>query len=152
MWESDDLFTNRIGELFYDFAVKRQDEKARLGELQGGFNNAEYNKKAPWTKLNQLFEELKFNYRFKNDFEFETPNLKENPTLYPAIESGIDEAQPRQLSDLSDGEKAIISLTFASFNEENRNIEKLLLLDEFDNTLNPSLIEVFYKVLKDFFI
>lgn len=31
-------------------------------------------------------------------------------------------------------------------------MEKLLLLDEFDNTLNPSLIEALFIVIKEFFI
>lgn len=153
IWEEDDLFSNSISKLFYNFASKRQDVKAEYGEASGGFNNKEYIKNAPWTKLNKLFGELKFNYRFKEDFEFITPNLKEKPVLYPILISGdIDENSPRELADLSDGEKAIISLTFALLNEENRPIEKLLLLDEFDNTLNPSLIEAFFVVVEEFFI
>lgn len=152
LWQPDDLFTNRISEIFYDFAAKRQDEKARLGELSGGFDNVKYNKDAPWMILNKLFQELRFGYRFKDDYEYRSPNLVETPTLFPVINGQLDESQPRQLSELSDGEKSIISLTLASFNEAGRNIEKILLLDEFDNTLNPSLIEAFYKVIEEFFI
>ena len=152
-WKEDDLFGNQIGKLFYDFASKRHDEKARLGCLQGGFDNDKYIENAPWTILNNLFERLKFNYRFKKDYEFETPNLKEIPLIYSILENGnIDENSPRQLKDLSDGEKSIISLTFALLNEKNRPMEKLLLLDEFDNTLNPSLIEALFIVIKEFFI
>jgi len=153
VWKEDDLFENQIGKLFYDFASKRHDEKARLGCLQGGFDNDKYIENAPWTILNNLFERLKFNYRFKKDYEFETPNLKEIPLIYSVLENGnVDESSPRQLKDLSDGEKSIISLTFALLNEKNRPMEKLLLLDEFDNTLNPSLIEALFIVIKDFFI
>lgn len=152
-WKEDDLFGNQIGKLFYDFASKRHDEKARLGCLQGGFDNERYIENAPWTILNNLFEKLKFNYRFKKDYEFETPNLKEIPLIYSILENGnIDENSPRQLKDLSDGEKSIISLTFALINEETRPIEKLLLLDEFDNTLNPSLIKALFIVLEEYFI
>ena len=153
IWETDDLFANRISELFYEFAAKRQDYKAKLGEGSGGFNNDDYIKKAPWTILNNLFEKLNLSYRFKKDFEFETPNLKERPMLFPIKSDGkIDFDSPREVSDLSDGEKSIISLVFALINETRRPIEKLLLLDEFDNTLNPSLIEGLYTVLEEYFI
>lgn len=153
IWAPDDLFTNSIDTLFYDFAAKRHDEQARLGRLNGGFNNEEYLKSAPWTILNDLFKRLKFNYRFKNDYEFLTPNLKERPMLYPVLANNtLDYKSPRELSDLSDGEKAIISLTFALLNEERRPLEKILLLDEFDNTLNPSLIESLFTVIDEFFV
>ncbi len=153
VWEEDDLFLNKINEIFYDFAVKRHDEKARLGMLNGGFNNEEYIKNAPWTILNEIFESLKFNYRFKKDYEFETPNFKEAPNLFSVnSRNEINTKSPRLLSDLSDGEKSIISLTFALLNEKRRPIEKLLLLDEFDNTLNPSLVEALFRVLEEYFI
>lgn len=153
VWEKDDLFSNRIDELFYEFAVKRNNEQVDLSMKSGGFNNEEYIKNAPWTILNKLFETLKFKYRFKKDYDFEIPNFKEKIMIYPVLQDGsIDLNSPRQLSDLSDGEKSIIALTFALLNEKRRPIEKLLLLDEFDNTLNPSLIEALFKVLEEYFI
>lgn len=153
VWVPDDLFTNSIDKIFYEFAAKRHDEQARLGRENGGFNNEEYLVNAPWTILNRLFERLKFNYRFKDDYEFLTPNLKERPMLYPVLTNNtLDYNSPRELSDLSDGEKAIISLTFALLNENRRPIEKILLLDEFDNTLNPSLIEALFTVIDEFFV
>lgn len=153
VWEQDDLFANSIDRLFYEFAAKRHDEQARLGRENGGFNNDDYLKNAPWTFLNDLFEKLNFNYRFKIDYEFVTPNLKERPMLFPILSDGsLDYESPRELSELSDGEKSIISLTFALLNENRRPIEKILLLDEFDNTLNPSLIESLFTILNDYFV
>ena len=153
IWEKDDLFSNKIDELFYEFAAKRNNFEAKLGRSTGGFNNEEYIKNAPWTILNELFEILNFKYRFKKDYDFETPNFKEVPMIYPVLQDGnCDLSSPRELSDLSDGEKTIISLTFALLNEQRRPLEKLLLLDEFDNTLNPSLIQSLFKVIDEFFI
>lgn len=153
LWEKDDMFSNKIDDLFYAFAAKRHDKQAAMGRENGGFNNDEYIKSAPWTLLNELFEKLNFNYRFKNDYEFETPNLTEKPMIYPILNNGtIDFDSPRELSDLSDGEKSLISLTFALLNEKRRPVEKLLLLDEFDNTLNPSLIESLFIVIEEYFI
>ncbi len=153
VWEKDDLFSNRIDELFYEFAVKRNSEQVKLSMGSGGFNNDEYIKNAPWTILNQLFKTLKFDYRFKKDYVFEMPNFKEKIMIYPILSDGnLDLNSPRELSDLSDGEKTIISLTFALLNENRRPIEKILLLDEFDNTLNPSLVESLFKVLEEYFV
>lgn len=50
VWEEDDLFSNKINEIFYDFAVKRHDEKARLGMLNGGFNIEEIYKGKIYSK------------------------------------------------------------------------------------------------------
>lgn len=153
VWEKDDLFSNRIDELFYEFAVKRNNAQVKLAMSSGGFDNQKYIKNAPWTILNELFQLLNFKYRFKKDYEFEIPNFKEKIKIYPILQNGeINLDSPRDVADLSDGEKSIISLTFALLNERRRPIEKLLLLDEFDNTLNPSLIESFFKVLEEFFI
>ncbi len=157
IWEKDDIFSNRIDELFYEFAVKRNLEQIKYSTRAEIFNNDKYIKDAPWTILNELFKKLNFNYRFKNDYIFEAPNFKEDIMIYPVIgtenrKEEIDLKSPRELCDLSDGEKSIISLTFALLNEKRRPIEKLILLDEFDNTLNPSLIEALFKVIEDYFI
>lgn len=153
IWEKDDLFSNKIDELFYEFAAKRHDFEASLGRGNGGFDNEKYIKNAPWTILNELFETLNFKYRFKRDYEFQTPNFRETPMIYPVLQDeSVVVSSPRELSDLSDGEKTIISLTFALLNEQRRPLEKLLLLDEFDNTLNPSLIQSLFKVIDEFFI
>ncbi len=153
IWQKDDLFSNRIDELFYEFAVKRNNEQVKMSMTSNIFDNSKYIKNAPWTILNEVFEMLKFNYRFKKDYEFEMPNFKEKIMLYPLFSDGnLDFKSPRELSDLSDGEKSIISLIFALLNETRRPIERLLLLDEFDNTLNPSLIEALFKIIEDYFI
>jgi ABC-type uncharacterized transport system ATPase component len=54
---------------------------------------------------------------------------------------------------LSDGEKIIFSLALASLRSEILEEKiQLLLLDEYDAPLNPSLMEVFFKILDTYFI
>ncbi len=53
---------------------------------------------------------------------------------------------------MSNGEKSIISLCFASLNGCSERQKKILIFDEFDATLNPSLIKSLYKILKKYFI
>jgi len=73
--------------------------------------------------------------------------------LYQIKKDGsVDENEPRRLADLSDGEKAIISLSFASLSGVKYEERKVLLLDEFDANFNPSLTEVFFKILDEYFV
>ena len=56
------------------------------------------------------------------------------------------------MADLSDGEKAIISLSFASLSGVKQEERKVLLLDEFDANFNPSLTEIFFRILDQYFV
>lgn len=79
--------------------------------------------------------------------------MTEQPKLFALRSNGtLDENNWRNLSDLSDGEKAIISLCFASLSGSKLNVKRVLLLDEYDAVLNPSLIQMFFTVIKDFFL
>lgn len=95
--------------------------------------------------MNQLFEELSFKYRFKTDYVFNTPYMEENPKLR-------EDTEVRNLMDLSDGEKAILKLALISLDEEISKDIKLVLFDEYDAPLNPSLTESFYHVIEKFYI
>ena len=95
--------------------------------------------------MNQLFEDLHFKYRFKKEYIFSTPNMEENPKLRDRLEI-------RGLTDLSDGEKAILKLALDALDEEISKDIKLVLFDEYDAPLNPSLTEAFYHVIEEFYI
>lgn len=154
IWRSDDIFTNVIGDWFFNYAVKVQDAEASVGRVGGpAFDPKSLPDEPPWSQLNNLFGELGFTYRFKDNYFIRSLKINEQPELYPIREDGsIDESDPRKLADLSDGEKAIISLSFASLSGVKSETIKILLLDEYDSTFNPSLTEIFYKVLHRYFI
>lgn len=117
----------------------------KCGETTEIFNNEEWLKTAPWTILNELFEELHFKYRFKSDYIFRIPNIEENPKLRMGEEI-------RTLLDLSDGEKAILKLALIALDEEISGDINLVLFDEYDAPLNPSLTDAFYHVINKFYI
>lgn len=149
VWRKNDFFSNSIGEFFFNYAVFVAEEERKVGQL-----NLNYKKlpKAPWVELNELFEELNFNYRFNSNYYITGFELNEQPVLYSTDEKGIIQSESKRiLSDLSDGEKAIISLCFASLNIKNAIPVKILLLDEYDAVLNPSLIKIFFKVVDKYF-
>jgi ABC-type multidrug transport system ATPase subunit len=145
-----DKFTNTIGEIFFSHALKISEKMKEVSKKSFQSSMLE---EAPWDKLNNLFSQLKLDYRFKTNYEIVGVEINEQPNLYAVkIDGTIDESNSRKLSDLSDGEKTIISLCFASLSGSNATAKKLLLLDELDSVLNPSLIQIFFAVLKEFFI
>lgn len=145
VWRNENDIIAQVGNLFYIACCERVNKQIECSKTSEIFDNEDWLKTAPWTILNQLFEELKFKYRFKSDYAFETPNMEENPKLR-------DGNDIRTLVDLSDGEKAILKLALISLDEEVSKDIKMVLFDEYDAPLNPSLTEAFYHVIEKFYI
>lgn len=145
IWRNENDIIAQVGNLFYIACCDRVNRQIDCSTSTAIFNNEEWLKTAPWTILNQLFEELRFKYRFKTDYVFTTPNMEENPKLR-------DDEEIRNLMDLSDGEKAILKLALISLDEEISKDIKLVLFDEYDAPLNPSLTEAFYHVIEKFYV
>ncbi len=145
IWRNENDIIRQIGNIFYIACCNRADEQIECSKTTKIFNNTEWLKTAPWTILNNLFKKLGFKYKFKDDYVFHTPNIEENPRL--RINNDI-----RLLSDLSDGEKAILKLALISLDEQISNDLNLVLFDEYDAPLNPSLTDAFYHVIEEFYI
>lgn len=145
IWRNENDIISQTGNLFYIACCDRVNKQIACSTSTQVFDNEEWLKTAPWTILNQLFEELNFKYRFKTDYTFSTPYMEENPKLR-------EDAEIRNLMDLSDGEKAILKLALISLDEEISKDIKLVLFDEYDAPLNPSLTESFYHVIEKFYI
>lgn len=145
IWRNENDIIQQVGNLFYISCCDRVNQQIECSKSTKVFDNEEWLKKAPWTILNQLFEILNFKYRFKRDYEFITPNMEENPKLR-------DDNEIRSLLDLSDGEKAILKLALIALDEEVSKDIDLVLFDEYDAPLNPSLTEAFYHVIEEFYV
>ena len=145
VWRDENDIIQQVGNIFYIACCKRVNQQIRCSKSTDVFDNSKWLETAPWTILNELFEKLKFKYRFKEDYEFITPNMEENPKLR-------DEEEIRSLLDLSDGEKAILKLALIALDEEISKDIEVMLFDEYDAPLNPSLTEAFYYVIEKFYI
>ncbi|MCG8763514.1 ATP-binding protein [Tenacibaculum finnmarkense] len=152
-WRNEDQFTDIIGFLFFNHAMAIAQGRQKAGMKDGpAFDEASLGI-APWTELNTLFSDLKLEYRFKENYDIIHAELNETPCLYPIDKEGkISDSETRTLKDLSDGEKTIISLCFTSLRKIENEDKKLLLLDELDAVLNPSLIENLFVVLKKYYL
>ena len=145
IWRNENDIIQQTGNIFYMACCDRVNKQIECSRTSEVFDNSEWLKTAPWTILNQLFEDLNFKYRFKADYEFRTPNMEENPKLR-------DDNEIRSLLDLSDGEKSILKLALIALDEEISKDIKLVLFDEYDAPLNPSLTEAFFHVISKFYI
>lgn len=145
IWRNENDIIQLVGNLFYMACCDRANTQIKFSETTEVFDNEKWLENAPWTILNQLFEKLKFKYRFKTDYLFKMPNMEENPKLR-------DSNEIRSLLDLSDGEKTILKLALIALDEEISNDISLVLFDEYEAPLNPSLIEAFYHVINEFYI
>ncbi len=153
IWRNEDQFTDIIGVIFYNHAMAIAQGQQEAGKSTGPAFDPNSIGVAPWTELNNLFNDLNLDYRFKNNYEIYHAEFNETPCLYFINERGdILDNEPRALKDLSDGEKSIISLCFTSLRKIEGEDKKLLLLDELDAGLNPSLIEKFFTVIQKYYI
>ena len=141
-----------IVRVFTDAARIRTLKLAECGKLGKKFDNEKWLETAPWTEINNLFSKLNFNYRFSDDFEYEIPYLKEEPKLFAFENGNINKRKVRNIDDLSDGEKAILNLVIATYDRKNDISTKILLLDEYDATLNPSLINDYYMTIQEYYL
>ncbi len=141
-----------ITRIFTDAARLRVLAQASCGKQGELFDDEKWLKSAPWTEINDLFEKLNFNYRFSEDYEYDIPNLKEEPKLFAFENNQINKKEIRNINDLSDGEKAILKLVISTYDRKEDNATKILLLDEYDATLNPSLIKDFYITIQEYYL
>ncbi len=153
VWQSDDIFNHyNLYGLIRIYLLRRLNFMAKTNGVRSTLKKKFEAENPPiWESLNEIFTQLSFGYRFASNYEF-IPNsvdfkgglnildLNNKP-----LEFGIDS--------LSDGEKAIFSLAIAGAKSKmEKSIPKILLLDEYDATFNPSLTEAFYKILVEFFV
>ena len=141
-----------IARVFTDAARIRTLKEAECGRKGKKFDNKKWLETAPWTEINNLFSKLNFNYRFSEDFDYEIPYLREEPKLFAYENGNINKRKERYINDLSDGEKAILNLVISTYDRKNDFTTKLLLLDEYDATLNPSLINDYYLTIQEYYL
>ena len=111
------------------------------------FDDEYWKKNAPWTKLNHLFEKLEFKYRFLEDYQLDIISGKLNEKF---ILIDKKNNKTRHLSDLSDGEKTLLDLALNSFDFKGADT-KLILFDEYDAFLNPSIISKVFIIFEELY-
>lgn len=139
--EQENQLSQKIGELFYNYRL------SEIEKLAEGLTPEEIIQslgQKPWIILREIINESKLPFEindpskhgFKDSFQLKLRNTILNEEV--------------NFSDLSSGEKVLISLMFYLYNSQEKNIfPKFLLMDEPDAHLHPSMSQQFLNVVKN---
>ncbi|MEX0597522.1 MAG: ATP-binding protein, partial [Candidatus Paceibacterota bacterium] len=151
---STDIFQTNLGQLFYNFAYSREKneyKKFRNEKYGANFDvldDEEFEKKYinPWEIINKFLEKSKSDYQVEGVSE---EDFNENITLAPKFIHKVT-GDKIDVGALSSGERVIVSLAFCLFNieiGESSIFPRILLLDEPDAPLHPSMTKEFLDVI-----
>ena len=116
---------------------------------------------APWLKLRDHLESLRGIFDSNELFNFEFTDPENKRINYSSYQNYQFQAEFRNLhtgkiyplKNLSSGEKILMSLCLATFNRNmGRHQPNLILLDELDAVLHPSMIKAYIYCLKEFMV
>lgn len=132
--------------LFNEFLKERKSKNVSY------LNQNDFIKKygdAPWKVINGILNSVHMLY------EFEVPH-EDNYSPYLPYEPKFVKKDIRtevKISELSSGEKILIALAFALYNNDHvTQLPKILLLDETDASLHPSMSKQYLHILKNVFV
>ncbi len=133
-----------IEKLFMDYWIDKVELQAKGYREEKIINSIN---KAPWELLDEIIEisglPLKFNNPFGLPIREEFKLIPHNTRINQEI----------NFDELSSGEQAIISTLFYVCTVENKAaLPRLLLLDEPDAHLHPSMAKQFLQVIKEYFV
>ncbi len=153
---NDDFFTQKFSLIFRNYFDKQRENQEKMFRKEWlkitnvtYLTNEEFVDKYgnPRKVINDLIEAAKLEYEFNEPTEanLETPFVLRLINKRTKSEIG--------LNDLSSGEKVIMSLVFALYNSKLEfQFPQVLLLDEPDASLHPSMAKQFLDVIEDVFV
>lgn len=161
-----DILTNSISEIFaaykidqFIWAHKRiETEHVEFAELITEYRTKYH---PPWETLREILSTMRdsagddglfdFDFSDPEDHELHMGNYEE--FSFKAEMTNRSTGAKYELDSLSSGEKVLMALCLATFNQDlGRRAPKLLLLDELDAVLHPSMISALINTLKTVFV
>lgn len=139
--EQESQISQKIAEVFYNYRlseIELQAKKVPEDEIHKAIGEK------PWVVLREIIKESKLpfaindpsNNGFRDDFQLRLTHQILNEEI--------------NFNDLSSGEKVLIALVFYLYNSQEKKVfPKLLLLDEPDAHLHPSMSQQFLNVIKN---
>jgi len=141
LYEQESQISQKIGEVFYNYRLSEIELQAE-GETQENIKKLIGEK--PWVVLREIIKESKLPFdvndpsdnKIRDSFQLKLTHLILNEEI--------------NFNDLSSGEKVLIALVFYLYNSQEKKVfPKLLLLDEPDAHLHPSMSQQFLNVIKN---
>lgn len=158
LWGEVDVFQQAFGKLFSNYRdlIHQNDRLEKYppkddGELKH-LDSKEFYKKygePPWDFVNKILDVCKL------DFRVEPPPLHEISSYEPKLNK-LSKDVEMKFQDLSSGEKVLMSFALCLYNAEEtrqeKSFPKLLLLDEVDAPLHPSMVLSLLKTIQEVLI
>ncbi|MBD3630317.1 ATP-binding protein [Cyclobacterium sp.] len=139
--EQEPQLSQKIAEVFYNYRLSEIELQAKQKSEVEIIN--EIGEK-PWLVLKDILKESKLPFSFNNPSEL---GFRDSFQLKAINEISGD---PVNFNDLSSGEKVLISLVFYLYNSQEKNVfPKILLMDEPDAHLHPTMSQQFINVVKN---
>lgn len=128
-----EIFSSSLEILFHQFNLK-----------QKFYNEWVKETRPPWDIFNEILNIAEFNYKL----EYTCSEVDETPSSVFLIDRKT--LKKVEFEDLSSGEKTIMSLIFVLYNAtSNGKFPEVLLFDEPDAHLHPSMAKLFLDVIQD---
>jgi len=144
-----------VSQIFYHYFQESQNNAYRKATGLIHLNDVDFVKKfgiAPWTEVNDLLKKYSFSHRFS------APNANDDPRATNGYKAVIlnDKNEVIEVSDLSSGEKVIIALLLSAYAAQQKvnkifdvEIPELILFDELDAHLHPSMTRMMFDVVQN---
>ena len=158
--------SNSVSEVFAAYKVDQfiwahkriETESIGFGELIAEYRT---NHPPPWETVRKILSEIRdaagddglfeFDFSDPDDYELHMGNYEQ--FSFKAEMTNRTTGAQYELDSLSSGEKVLMALCLASFNQYlGRRPPKLLLLDELDAVLHPSMVAALVRTLKTLFV
>jgi len=141
LFEQESEISQKIGEIFYNYRLSEI-------ELQAEGKNEESIKKTlgekPWNVLRDIINESKLPFDINDPSENKIRDSFQLKLTHLILQEEIN------FNDLSSGEKVLLALVFYLYNSQEKKVfPKLLLMDEPDAHLHPSMSQQFLNVIKN---
>ena len=161
-----DIIANKLSHAFARYKVEQYSWAHSQGEIGSGpIKNlmSEYRRKniPPWERLRRNLNRLReasddpqlFNFEFSDPESDELVFADHSTYNFKAVFRNRTTGESYSLGSLSSGEKILMSLCLATFNHTmGQGLPKLVLFDELDALLHPSMTSSFIFGLKDLFV
>ena len=161
-----DILLNTVSEVFTAFKVEEfiwahtqiETELVGLQELISRYRSMN---QPPWETLREILEQMRdaagedglFDFDFSDPDGYELSISNYEDFIFKSEMTNRTTGAQYELDSLSSGEKVLMALCLASFNlYVGRRLPQLILLDELDAVLHPSMVAALVRTLKTSFL
>jgi ABC-type multidrug transport system ATPase subunit len=138
---NDRLLQNKFNKFLKEH--EKQNEVEYLSDEQF----IELNGEAPWDFVNKIIKEAKLDYQINSPI-----SLHQDAPFELKLINTFNQSEVK-FSDLSSGEKVLMSLALALYNSKfDIEFPKVLLMDEPDASLHPTMSKQFLEVIENVFV